>query len=732
MKNDDAPKSIKKKILLHDLFPEFTSDESLALIEKWEKKNRTVKTADGKERKVKSETIILPDEQEIILPDDFDIRALMKSAEDPVTGAVRNLKIDDRDLPHAKNFYDYSYRIIGKDANPPWARQMWTGLMVFGEICTACTKKKYVEDIMNIPKNMNSEEITDVMTILDHGVCPKCKRHKWDLIKNFNLKDYIQLVAVLGQRSGKSSSSSGSYASYMTHSYLKFPDLATMAPKEMQASTELTGTFVSLNFNKANGVMWTPYKRMIEDSKWFQEYFKILDHAKEVHGKEFYRRSTLYMSILHKNMRFYPTGPRSTTLRGDTRLFALLDELGLFKLPKGDSEEDGDSEMANADEAHKSLMNSLTTAQTIRWRLLQEGVSSVPSSLMMSVSSPYSLRDKVMRLLRESRTPEGSKYILGVNLPTWEANPGIERDTPIIAAAYASNPEKAERDYGANPPTVHSRFVPVKAYQSGVFVNGQNSHTFTHLFDQPGYIYGKVERIRTFRFPSVVSIDAGLNNNSFTITGQHYDFDTGKTVGTTIIECMPQDGRNVNFNLLYTNVILPVCKDLNAVALLADQWQGIDILHRIEIDMGNNPLGKTRCKAVQYSPKRRDFDAVVSMMSSGNILLPTINSEDQQRITDGQIENYRTEMVGKPVQHLYLQLNTVQDTGPSRCPGKGDGYTDDIFRSLVLGVSKVHHEKVMARLTEARDFVYEGQGNRSRMPPPAFAGRSGGYGKPFR
>lgn len=720
----DVPKKIKKQILLNELFPEFATPESLEMISKWEAKNRT-KVVKGKEVPIKESRIILPGDQEIIMPEDFDIKALMDSAEDPVTGAVRNLKIDDRDLPHAKNFYDYSYRIIGKDANPPWARQMWTGLMACGEVCTHCTKRKYIEDITNIPKKMDSEYITDVMTLLEYGICPKCKRHKWDLIKNYNLHDYIQLVGVLGQRSGKSSSSSGGIASYLAHCYFKFPDLATMSPKDMQASTELTATFVSLTFAKAQSVMWTPFKRMIEESKWFGEYFKILDHAKEKYGKEFYRRSTFYTVIYHKNMRFYPTGPKSSTLRGDTRLFALLDELGLFPLPKGDAEEDGDSERANADEAHKSLMNSLTTVQTIRWRLLQEGYSSVPASLMMSVSSPYSLRDKVMRLLRESKTPEGSKYILGINLPTWEANPGMERDTPIIAAAYAANAEKAERDYGANPPTVHSRFVSVKAYRDTVFVNGQNSHNFIYQFDTPGYIYGKIERIRTFRWPSVVSIDAGVVNNSFTICGQHYDFDTGKTVKTTILECMPQDGRRVNFNLLYLNVILPLCKDLNAVALLADQWQGIDILHRIEVDMGNNPLGKPRCKAVQYSPKRRQFDSYVSMLDSGNILAPMVNSDIKQRILDGQIDEYRTEMVNKPVEHLYLQLNTVQDTGPGRCPGKGDGYTDDLFRASVLGVSMIHNEKVMARLVEAKGFVYEGQGNRARMPAPGFASRSG-------
>lgn len=715
----DVKKKLRKLQTLHELFPDFTTPEQLEELDRLERKTKKAQKAG------RAETIILPDEKEIILPEDFDIKALMAQAEDPLTGTMRNLRIDDRDLKHAKNYWDYSANIIGKDANMPWAKQMWTGLMLHGEVCTYCTKPKYLE-VSNVPKDLNSHEFPKLMTLLEHGVCPKCGRHKWDLIKNYNMMNYLELVNVLGQRSGKSSSSAGGYAPYDAHCWMKFPNLPALVPESMQASTELTTTFVSLNMGKAVGVMWTPFKRHIEGSRWWQEYFKILDDSKSKYGVEMYRTSTLYMKVYHKNMHFYPTGPRSSTLRGDTRNNALLDELGLFPLPKGDQEEDTDSERANADEAHKSLMNSLTTVQNIRLKLLKKGYSSVPWSGLMSVSSPFSLRDKVMRLLRHSRTEEGRTTVLGINLPTWEVNPDYDRDNPIIKAAYAANAEKAERDYGANPPAVHSRFMQVSAFQKA-FMNGQNSHNFEYCFDQPGFIYGKIQKIRTFRWPSVVSIDAGAVDNSFTITGQHYDFDANKSVVSTVLECMPQEGRRINFNMLYLYVILPLLKDLNAVALLADQWQSIDILNRAQDDMGTNPNGKPRCKAKQHSPTRKDFDAVASMLTAGNILLPTVSEVDAKHILEGNIVSYKQEMVNKPVQHLMLQMSTVKDIGPGRCPAKGDDMTDDIFRSLVLGVAKMHHPSVMAALQEARNWTYGDNGNRSRMPMPGFAGRSGGH-----
>lgn len=711
MQKSLIPKKIRNQQIINDLFPDLVSDEDRLSVSKYVKS--------------KNSDIVLPSD-ELILPDDFDIIELMNSAEDPVTGTLRNLKIDDRDLAQAKNFYDFSYKIIGRDANPPWARQMWTGAMLFGEVCTACTKPKYLQ-VETLPKGFDSQFITDKMTFLEHGKCPKCKRHKWDLIKNYNLRDYQQLVNCLGQRSGKSSSAAF-YCAYMTHQYLKFPDLGSLARSDMQASTQLTGTFVSLNFAKAVGVLWTPYKKLIEASTWFKDYFKMLDYHKAKLGAgELYRKSTVYMEFYHKNLRFYPSGPRSTTLRGDTRIFGVLDELGLFPLPTGDQDEDEQSERANADEAHKSLSRSLTTVQGIRRRLMKEGKSGVPGCVLLCVSSPIAQRDKMMRLLRQSRTEDGSHHLLGVNLPTWEINPNMDRDDPTIALAYIENREKAERDYGANPPSVHSQFIPRKAFENDVFINGQNSHTFTPLYDQPGQIHGKVERIRTVRWPSVITIDAGHVNNSFTITASHYDFDSGKTVTSTVIECMPQEGRTINFNLLYKNVILPVARDVNAVAMLADQWQGIDLLYRIEEDMGKNPLGKVRCKAKQYSPKRRNFDSLVSMMHARSLVLPTINEQDKQHIFDGNVQDYRTEMIGRPIQHLFLQMNTIMSMGEGRCPGKGDGYTDDIMRALVLSTVMIHEPKMMERLREARDFDYANGGRGNKMPMPAFRGRSGGY-----
>lgn len=671
--------------------------------------------------------ILVPEQRSVTVPEgygdqEFDILKYMKDAEDPITGTLRDLKIDDRDLKLAKNYHDFSFNIIGKDAHPPWARQMWTGLMLYGEVCPCCSNPKWL-DIHNVPKNYPSKDMQEHLVLLEYGKCPKCKREKWELIQHHGLKNYQQLSNVLGQRSGKSSSTAGGYIPYLAHRYLKFPNLASMT-NLMQASTELTCTFVSLTFGKAQGILWTPFKKLIEKSSWFKQYFEMLDFYGKKYGQELYQNNQLFLTFKHKNLRFYPSGPKSSTLRGDTRIAGVLDELGLFPLPKGDAEEDEQSERANADEAHKSLTNSLATVQAVSLALMQKGQSAVPPALMFCVSSPISERDKVMRLYRESKTAEGGQYILGINLPTWEVNPGLERNSPIIAMAFNSNYEKAMRDFGASPPRVHSTYIKKESVQEGVFVGGKNSHNLTYQYDSPGELYGKVQKVRTIDWPSVLTMDAGLVNNSFVLTGGHYNFDTGKTETTTIIEIMPHDGRRINFNLVYQHLILPIAKDINAVALIADQWQSIDILHRAKADMGKNPLNKDACLTKQFTPRRKHFDANQAMLLQKNLICPMITEQERQLVFERGVEDYRAEMIGHPVAHLALQIITVKDIGEGRCPDKGDGFTDDIFRSWTLLNSLIHEPAVMQRLVEARDFPK--MGGRRSMPRPGFAGRSGG------
>ncbi len=652
------------------------------------------------------------------LVDDFDISRFMRDAEDQETGLLHDLKVDTRDLPRANNFFDFCKRLMGPNTKHPYPLQAWVGAMLFGEVCPCCSNKDWL-DIDNVPKDYPFLEMEEHLVMLERGECPKCKRGKWDLIQNHGLNRYMQLVNCLGQRSGKSLSAA-MYSAYHLHRFLAFTPLANLT-NSMQASTELTFTFVSLTYVKAKGVLWTPFIEIINDSKYFTQYFECMDHYGSQYGKKLYNKASEFLRINYRNIRFYPSGPKGSTLRGDTRIGGALDELGLFRLPKDGQEEDGTSEIANADEAHKSLMRSMTTVGAASLDAMKKGHNFAPGPILLNVSSPMSIRDKMMRLLKESRTEEGKRRILGVQKATWEFNPYLERDDPLIAGEFASNWEKAERDFGANPPLVHSRYMGVNSLREDIFVNGPNGHDFTYERQHFGELYGTIQKRRTFPFPSVVAIDAGVSDNSFCVVSAHYNFDTGKTVVSNVIECMPHEGRRINFNLMYEQVILPLCKATNAVYLTADQWQSLDILHRIRVDMGKLPDGKEVCTSRQYSPRRADFDMLRALIVNKNVLCPTVKPDRVEWIVNGGVDNYKAEMNEKPVEHLLLQMLTVREVAEGKPPTKGENFTDDIYRAVVLATSAVHDPRIMERLTEALKYAKRANGG---SVAPISVGRS--------
>jgi hypothetical protein len=163
-------------------------------------------------------------------------------------------------------------------------------------------------------------------------------------------------------------------------------------------------------------------------------------------------------------------------------------------------------------------------------------------------------------------------------------------------------------------------------------------------------------------------------------------------------------------------------KDLNCVVLLADQWQSEDILSRAKHDMGtvniNNKI-VPKCVTKKFSPRRANFDSLVSMIENLSIVLPYLSAEDYKDVVGAQID-YKT-LNGKPVKHLLLQMLTVTDGGVGRCPEKGSGFTDDSFRALVL-VTLIHNDKVMERLKLAASWV-TGEGSRNAMPMPVYISR---------
>ena len=705
MRLDKAQLDVLRRIKGDKLFPALlTSDEQKAIAAGRKKSSKKV----GSRTSVSTD---VPRNSEILESGaDFDLKTLSQSFIDPKTGSMREL-VDTRSLPEALNFYDYCYRILGSDVHPPWAVQMWLACMSLGEVCPRCTNPKYM-DVMNIDKKMSSKRLNSKnrMTFLEHGVCPRCGATRKELLNNNELPNIDQAVFILGQRSGKSTLAA-IMASYVLHRYLMYPVLSSMTTS-MQASTELVFIFCSLTYTKAFDVLWTPFKNIVNHAQWFNSYCKLLDQHKAMNGKDLYVRSEAVIAFGNKNIKCYPTGPTASRLRGNTAVMTLLDELGLFPLPKEGEviDENDTNRRASADEAYISLTNSLTTVEAAKNELIQNGHNDAPPCLMLSVSSPVSRRDKVMRLYAESKV---NPFIFAAKMATWQVNPYLEITSGPIASAFKRSERTALRDFGAQPSEGSAPYFPEESVVS-CFHGRPNSHTLQYHYDDKNhFVWGTVRQVNSYSGPTVMALDAGLVNNSFAIAVVGYDHQSNKTETVCVLEVIANDNNMVNFENIYSNVILPLCKQLNVCLVVADRWNSVDHLHRIRSDRGERK-GKPITYVKQYSLKVKDFEAVRTMMANNSIVCPAISKEWQRKILDSNIDNYKRDLLGKPVEHFFMQLLTVNDLGPGLCPGKAEGLTDDIARAWVLAVSIINREKVIELVDENRKYVQSASATRGR------------------
>jgi len=617
--------------------------------------------------------------------EDFNVLDLIKSAYDKDTQSIRDLKIDDRDLPRAKNFFHFCTDFLGKGARVPFARMMWVGYHLMGEYCPKCSDPKW-EILENVPVDFRTKNFPEHIQFLEYGKCPKCKASRAKLYSQKKLKFYYELDACLGQRASKSTFSSV-LSTYLLHAYLKSPRLSSIA-EGIQEATPLTGTFVGVRLSDAFSLLWTPVVETIKQSPWFQDYHKLLLYYSKKYGTELLKQHQLFLRYANKNIEMYPSGPTKRGLRGRTRFLAVIDEIGWFPTSQNKSNivtGELEQERANSDEVYVALDRSLSTVRSELTDLtFNQGYRSLPLSLLICISSPSSKKDKIMRLIEENKNSDTG---LTIHLPTWEINPRIRRDNPIIVKAFHDDPLKAERDFGANPPMTESAFIEDTGVEKCFNLPNRVSYQYLHkVINEKKYRSAKFTRISPpNQVPaSVMAIDAGYSNNSFSMIIGHRD--NLQIIADVLVEIIPGHGNVLHYNALYNMLMKPLIKEFNVRFMYADRWQSISILHRAQEEFG--------VEIGMYSVKMPDFNLTKSKLMDGEFNLPKI--EDPKPTEEEMLKMYPHCFKAKPAAHLLFQMMTVQEAG--KTVTKGADYTDDIFRALVLLTSRLFDEKVYEQI----------------------------------
>lgn len=609
---------------------------------------------------------------------ELDIAKLVRSVLDDNSHMPRDLRIDDGDLPLAKNILDWvtDTKFAGTVTTPYVPQLVW-GVLLFAEWCPRCSDADYLIHSHSAGDSLTT--FSSKVQMLDYGVCPACKARKSELVKSGELNFYQELAVQAGQRSGKTATAGGILCPYMTHRVLKMQKPCDVYG--ISSSTVLHGTFCALTYQQAKDTLWEFYYGTLCESKWFADYHQMLRFYEAKYGQPLLKFNDTFVRYIPRNLMWYPAGPDKRVLRGRTRIMGGIDEIAYF-----DNDATSNKVKTSAHHVYDALDRSLLTIRGAAERLLFSGYDNILTACNINVSSPVSQRDKVCSLVRQA---QGSRTMLGIHAPTWKINPNFPRDCSTIQEAYRKNPNEAEKDYGANPPLVANPYVSNERQIEEAFSGKKNVIKLMDVVKNRKNTalatkWAEIRKIKSTRKPSLLTLDAGLTNNSFAITCTRIDEETGFFVADLLCEVIPEPGIPLNYTKIYEEIISRTIEERNVKVMLADRWNSVKLLQDAQADFG--------ITCAQYSLKYIDIGITKSHLEAGSLLLPARETEgDIKSLLSMDMEDYPACFKGRPVDHLAMQIMTVQDTGVQVI--KGDGLTDDIWRALALGVYGLSTEK---------------------------------------
>lgn len=599
---------------------------------------------------------------------EFSIEDILKNALGNEYGVPADITIDDSDCPAAHNYAEFIASSAGLDIKP-FASQLEIGTKFFSEWCPRCTDTEFFDKNgpgrLSVPVRASYTQFIDKVALLNYGTCPKCGVKRSELLRTGELKLYNEMVGVAGQRSSKSVLSA-MHAAYVTHFYLKLQNPTALLG--LQKASFLHGTFVALTYDQAKANVWEPYYDYISTSPWFVKYHSILD-AYQTRDEELYKIKDTFIMYRHARLLCYPAGPNKKTLRGYTRFMAVLDELGWF----GSDAESKDKVKMGADEVYIALERSLLTVRAAGNRLQERGMLVPPTGYFMNISSPSDPNDKIMSLLRDSRA---SNTMFGFREPTWNMNPNITRKD--LSSEFKKNPVAAARDYGANPTRGEHLFIDRLSTITQCFGKYSNRVHITHKLRR--HNDGSLSRYAVPKFifesasPSVLAIDAGYSNNSFGFAVIRLNGDKLNVDALGEVQPVPS---KLNYSLIYKELLRVIIDKMNVVAIAADRWQSLKILHDAESDFPKIKYAK------QYSLKLTDMVFVRDLMEEKMITIPRPDLNKKQTF-NYDAATYPQCFAQSPIAHAVLQMSTVREIAGKVM--KGLNLTDDIWRAMALGI----------------------------------------------
>ena len=608
----------------------------------------------------------------------------------------------------------------------PYAKQAEVLLALFEEWCPRCSDESYVK---NIPVADSIETVMSNVALLEFGKCPHCAFTKGMGRATKAYTDPNELVAVVGQRSGKSALAA------MTTSYLIHRNLMLPLPwKEygLVSGQMLDFTFVATKKEQSEKTLWATFKGMFEGSPWFKAYKEVSDIEGRKAGMPVTVKSLeTYMLFGHKRLLIYFAANDPTGLRGSTRFGFAIDELSWFGSKEGGIR-------ANGPETYAALNNACMTLRlSLAKELKRNPECNWPSTLGLNVSSPRSMDDPLMVLYRDSAK---SKRAVRRHWATWEAHP--EMTLAMLDEIGETAKPTFARDFGAQPPLADDPLV-------------QRTEVVTEAFKSPlateqrygpvirasavGYVTEKDMAVGVRRakflsaglndavdFPNtdhlkeisekdqadlgtqkelffdivrrplrqrmhIMGVDLGVVNNALAVVCGCLA-GNGQFITDFALEVKPRDQHSVNIADVYEKLIVELVERLNVVAVFYDKWSSLHQIQDLAMRFGSlGPLNDKNARrswlhglakrnerpaflADQYSLNMADALMLISRMEQGDCLFPAMEVPFMDLMVNPQLDATKS-----PFTHLALQTATVRARGNRLIkPANRD---DDLFRA---------------------------------------------------
>lgn len=572
-----------------------------------------------------------------------------------------------------------------------WPKQIEILSRFFSDVCYFCSDTAYVN---NVPCRDSLGNVLDRFVFLQHGICPKCKRNRTEMLDDWTkdsrfgkYNDYEphieprpvppnEFVGVWGQRAGKSFTSATFAIPYILHRYLALPNPPRYFNRPKNVVLE--GAFVAPTLHQVNENIWMPFREVYETSPWFKEVKQHMISEGKRLGIQMYHAAQTFILFPGKRIALHILAANTANLRGATRIFATLDELGWFNhTPDGKRR----SNVKDGIEIFNSLSNSLVTIRTQanrRRRKLND--YDALDAYMFNISSPSSAHDPIMQ--RQSVASQ-SPRMFATHYATWDVNP--EEDKETIREQKAGDPESFMRDFCAIPPRALSPFFPDQDMVQQLVDKNATDNLFTYTVKEVREEGMALLRpvIKESRFDMlggrILTIDNGEVNNSFALCVARYDLEAESLVYEEFLEVAPYHGFHVDLAWCYNELIVPLVRTFQFVHIVFDRWNSA---HQV-LDLRTTH----QMAAERYTLKWGDFDAFRDDMLAMRVRYPV----PEQSPDDVMLERAIPMRAQWPRAHFQLQLTTVEQFG--RKLFKPDNGTDDLFRVGALAHAFVRRNK---------------------------------------